>query len=282
MKKPIIFILFFLILISLPISTVSALTLETDKTKYNLGDQITVTGTGYINDYVTVQLLGSNGDLKAIAQGQCDEEGNYVIVLTTFPSAETTTFKFGDYTVKATSSGNVFSKSITFEASVAPTTTVATTTSETTQTVTETQIIEAETQTVTEITENVMIETQTITETTEDVMTATQTLTKTMTETLEAATVEVTKTETEVEKEVETVLDISIVTATDVKIVTDVSIVTETKMITDVKTITAQEMESNQNQMSLSQWGLLVVIIGVIIGFIAYRNKDTIMQKIKR
>jgi len=284
MKKPIVFILFFLILISLPISTVSALTLETDKAKYNPSDQITVTGTGYINDYVTVQLLGSNGDLKAIAQGQCDEEGNYVIVLTTFPSAETTTFKFGDYTVKATSSGNVFSKSITFEASVAPTTTVATTTSETTQTVTETQIIEAETQTVTEITENVMIETQTITETTEDVMTATQTLTKTktMTETLEAATVEVTKTETEVEKEVETVLDVSIVTATDVKIVTDVSIVTETKMITDVKTITAQEMESNQNQMSLSQWGLLVVIIGVIIGFIAYRNKDTIIQKIKR
>ena len=274
MKKPIVFILFFLILISLPISTVSALTLETDKAKYNPSDQITVTGTGYINDYVTVQLLGSNGDLKAIAQGQCDEEGNYVIVLTTFPSAETTTFKFGDYTVKATSSGNVFSKSITFEASVAPTTTVATTTSETTQTVTETQIIEAET--------------QTITETTEDVMTATQTLTKTktMTETLEAATVEVTKTETEVEKEVETVLDVSIVTATDVKIVTDVSIVTETKMITDVstltevdvKTITAQGMETNQNQMTVP----LIVIIGILIGFIIYRNKDTILQKIKR
>ena len=49
-------------------------------------------------------------------------------------------------------------------------------------------------------------------------------------------------------------------------------------MITDVKTITEKEMESNQNQMTLP----LIVIIGILIGFIAYRNKDTIMQKIKR
>ena len=54
--------------------------------------------------------------------------------------------------------------------------------------------------------------------------------------------------------------------------------VTETKMMTDVKTITEQEIESNQNQMTLP----LIVIIGILIGFIAYRNKDTIMQKIKR
>ena len=269
------FILFFLVLISLPISTVSALTLETDKSKYNPSDQITVTGTGYINDYVTVQLLNSNGDLKAIAQGQCDEEGNYAIVLTTFPSAETITFKFGEYTVKATGSGSVFSKSITFEAVAAPTTT---TTSETTQmTVTETA-----TETATTTTTAILTETETDIKTVEA---QAQTITQTEEVEKEVTTTKIEQ-ETVVQVQKETVLDVSTLTETNVKIVTDVSIVTETKMITDVstltevdvKTITAQGMETNQNQMTVP----LIVIIGILIGFIIYRNKDTILQKIKR
>ena len=94
----------------------STLTVSTNKTIYYPNEQLIVTGTTVASESVTIQVLNPSGDVKAIAQGTADSNGNYNITVLTFPSEATADFPYGNYTVKVASAGEIVGKIVQFSA----------------------------------------------------------------------------------------------------------------------------------------------------------------------
>ena len=79
-----------------------ALTISGDKDEYNPGDQLIVSGTAGPNADITFKVSNPNGAQVAVGQTAADSNGDYSVTLLRFPSAASTTFPFGSYTVTAT------------------------------------------------------------------------------------------------------------------------------------------------------------------------------------
>ena len=98
-----------------------ALTLSGDKDEYNPGDQLAVSGTAGPNADVTFKVSNPNGAQVAVGQTTADSDGVFSVTLLRFPSAATTTFSFGSYTVTATADEGTTELTVTFtEASATP------------------------------------------------------------------------------------------------------------------------------------------------------------------
>jgi hypothetical protein len=109
-------------LLLVPIVSAATVTVVTDTNVYYGGDTMTVSGMAPINQPVTISLINPNNVLAAVAQTTADSDGNYLIVAFTFPSAATTLFKAGTYTVKAYSAGTSAETLVTFGIGAPPTT----------------------------------------------------------------------------------------------------------------------------------------------------------------
>ena len=98
-----------------------ALTIAGDKDEYNPGDQLTVSGTAGPNADITFKVSNPNGAQVAVGQTAADSNGDYSVTLLRFPSAATTTFSFGSYTVTATADEGTAELTVTLtEASATP------------------------------------------------------------------------------------------------------------------------------------------------------------------
>ena len=98
-----------------------ALTLSGDKDEYNPGDQLTVSGTAGPNADITFKVSNPNGAQVAVGQSTADSNGDYSVTLLRFPSAASTTFPFGSYTVTATADEGTAELTVTLtEAAVTP------------------------------------------------------------------------------------------------------------------------------------------------------------------
>ena len=98
-----------------------ALTIARDKEEYNPGDQLTVSGTAGPNADITFKVSNPNGAQVAVGQTTADSNGDYSVTLLRFPSAATTTFSFGSYTVTATADEGTAELTVTLtEASATP------------------------------------------------------------------------------------------------------------------------------------------------------------------
>ena len=98
-----------------------ALTIAGDKDEYNPGDQLTVSGTAGPNADITFKVSNPNGAQVAVGQTTADSNGDYSVTLLRFPSAATTTFPFGSYTVTATADEGTAELTVTLtEASATP------------------------------------------------------------------------------------------------------------------------------------------------------------------
>ena len=98
-----------------------ALTLSGDKDEYNPGDQLTVSGTAGPNADITFKVSNPNGAQVAVGQTTADNNGDFSVTLLRFPSAATTTFPFGSYTVTATADEGTAELTVTLtEASATP------------------------------------------------------------------------------------------------------------------------------------------------------------------
>lgn len=98
-----------------------ALTLSGDKDEYNPGDQLAVSGTSGPNADITFKVSNPNGAQVAVGQTTADSDGVFSVTLLRFPSAATTTFSFGSYTVTATADEGTTELTVTFtEASATP------------------------------------------------------------------------------------------------------------------------------------------------------------------
>ena len=98
-----------------------ALTIAGDKDEYNPGDQLTVSGTAGPNADITFKVSNPNGAQVAVGQTAADSNGDYSVTLLRFPSAATTTFPFGSYTVTATADEGTAELTVTLtEASATP------------------------------------------------------------------------------------------------------------------------------------------------------------------
>lgn len=98
-----------------------ALTIAGDKDEYNPGDQLTVSGTAGPNADITFKVSNPNGAQVAVGQTTADSNGDYSVTLLRFPSAATTTFSFGSYTVTATADEGTAELTVTLtEASATP------------------------------------------------------------------------------------------------------------------------------------------------------------------
>ena len=106
-----------LILTSAPAILAQAITVETDKTNYDVGDLLTASGVAPPNDEVVVQVLNPSGILVATGQTTADGAGNYEVQVMRFPPAPSTLFPFGSYTVRATAAaaGATVSTVVTFD-----------------------------------------------------------------------------------------------------------------------------------------------------------------------
>ena len=99
-----------------------ALTISGDKDEYNPGDQLTVSGTAGPNADITFKVSNPNGAQVAVGQTAADSNGDYSVTLLRFPSAASTTFPFGSYTVTATADEGTAELTVTLteSAAVAP------------------------------------------------------------------------------------------------------------------------------------------------------------------
>ena len=99
-----------------------ALTISGDKDEYNPGDQLTVSGTAGPNADITFKVSNPNGAQVAVGQSTADSNGDYSVTLLRFPSAASTTFPFGSYTVTATADEGTAELTVTLteSASVIP------------------------------------------------------------------------------------------------------------------------------------------------------------------
>ena len=100
----------------------AAVTLAAGQDEFNPGDQLTVTGTAAPDEDITFKIANPNGAQVGVGQTSADANGAFSATLLRFPSAATTTFPFGSYTVTATgSSGDDTEITVTFtEAAAAP------------------------------------------------------------------------------------------------------------------------------------------------------------------
>ena len=100
----------------------AAVTLAAGQDEFNPGDQLTVTGTAAPDEDITFKIANPNGAQVGVGQTSADANGDFSATLLRFPSAATTTFPFGSYTVTATgSSGDDTEITVTFtEAAAAP------------------------------------------------------------------------------------------------------------------------------------------------------------------
>ena len=98
-----------------------ALTISGDKDEYNPGDQLTVSGTAGPNADITFKVSNPNGAQVAVGQSTADSNGDFSVTLLRFPSAASTTFPFGSYTVTATADEGTAELTVTLtEAAVIP------------------------------------------------------------------------------------------------------------------------------------------------------------------
>ena len=98
-----------------------ALTLSGDKDEYNPGDQLAVSGTSGPNADITFKVSNPNGAQVAVGQTTADSDGDFSTTILRFPSAATTTFPFGSYTVTATADEGTAELIVTLtEASATP------------------------------------------------------------------------------------------------------------------------------------------------------------------
>mgnify|MGYP003308039459 FL=1 len=99
-----------------------AVTLSGNQDEYNPGDQLIVTGTAGPNEDITFKVSNPNGAQVAVGQTAADAAGDFTVTLLRFPSAATTTFPFGSYTVTATAGSGSVDLAVTFAetAAVAP------------------------------------------------------------------------------------------------------------------------------------------------------------------
>ena len=99
-----------------------AVTLSGNQDEYNPGDQLIVTGTAGPNEDITFKVSNPNGAQVAVGQTAADAAGDFTVTLLRFPSAATTTFPFGSYTVTATAGSGAVDLAVTFAdtAAVAP------------------------------------------------------------------------------------------------------------------------------------------------------------------
>ena len=98
-----------------------ALTIAGDKDEYNPGDQLTVSGTAGPNADITFKVSNPNGAQVAVGQSTADSNGDYSVTLLRFPSAASTTFPFGSYTVTATADEGTAELTVTLTESAAVT-----------------------------------------------------------------------------------------------------------------------------------------------------------------
>ena len=92
----------------------STLTVNTNKTVYYPNETLIVYGTTAPSESVAVQVLNPSGNVAAIAQGTADSSGNYNITVFTFPSEPSSSYPYGNYTVKVTSAGETVEKIVQF------------------------------------------------------------------------------------------------------------------------------------------------------------------------
>ena len=99
-----------------------AVTLSGNQDEYNPGDQLIVTGTAGPNEDITFKVSNPNGAQVAVGQTAADAEGDFTHEVLRFPSAATTTWPFGSYTVTATAGSGSVDLAVTFAetAAVAP------------------------------------------------------------------------------------------------------------------------------------------------------------------
>jgi hypothetical protein len=119
-----------LVLLGLPVLPAYGspdITVETDKTVYNPGDTIVVTGTTVPNDVVSITLL-REGETVTFRQANADENGNYraEIPLPTEEQLQDPLYQarypFGDYTISVVSAltGDSASTTLSFQEAVPP------------------------------------------------------------------------------------------------------------------------------------------------------------------
>ncbi len=95
------------IMIMLPLATVQALTVSTNKEKYYPGDELVVSGTATPNAIVSIVVNNPAGSLVAIDQVTAGGDGSFSDTVLKFPAQETAQFPYGTYTivVKDTATG---------------------------------------------------------------------------------------------------------------------------------------------------------------------------------
>ena len=97
----------------------AAITVTTDKTSYQTGDLITVSGDAPPGDSVVISVTNPSGNLVGLCQvDSIDTDGAYSCNVVRVPQSITAVWKYGDYTVKATAAaaGKSAESTITFEA----------------------------------------------------------------------------------------------------------------------------------------------------------------------
>ncbi len=112
-----------LILLTLMIPLAHAqvtLELATDKGEYSLGDQLIVTGTTRINSAVTIIVFNPFGELVGIAQAASGADGNFEVVVFTFPLDFNENFPPGEYTINAQTEGASTEVTIVLEPDAPP------------------------------------------------------------------------------------------------------------------------------------------------------------------
>ena len=100
----------------------AAITVTTDKTSYQTGDLITVSGDAPPGDSVVISVSNPSGNLVGACQvDSIDTDGAYTCAVVRFPKDTTAVWKYGDYTVKATAAaaGKSAESTVTFEAQAA-------------------------------------------------------------------------------------------------------------------------------------------------------------------
>lgn len=99
------------LLLSIAPVDAQAVTIRTDKGRYNPRDVLTVMGQTTANDDVLIQVFNPRGTFVALSQARADNQGIYQSIVMRFPPTNTTSFPFGNYTVRATSASSGLSVS---------------------------------------------------------------------------------------------------------------------------------------------------------------------------
>ncbi|MEE8239075.1 MAG: hypothetical protein V3R13_03195, partial [Nitrososphaerales archaeon] len=110
-----------LILLVFPLAHAQVpLELTTDKTEYSLGDQLVVSGTTRPNFAVTIIIFNPFVELVGIAQAASGVDGNFEVVVFTFPLDFTEKFPPGEYIVSAQVEGASAEVTIVLEPDAPP------------------------------------------------------------------------------------------------------------------------------------------------------------------